>query len=804
MPVFAKRPLCLAVSCLLAGLPLSAARAAETPPSTDALRVWLDGSEMAGIASLRLYGRPPVFFTADRVEGRVDERTVAEGKVEMLRGDLRLNAERAVYHEADDLLEATGKVNLLSPRGEVAAPYLRLRLDDMVGYSEQADYRLTGKRKNRFYDPKKTVVRGAQRGSTASMMLNVPNEYGLPTKVEGERVVTGTGHAERVDFVGENQYQLNRATYSTCKPGRQDWYLQADQIQLDYDESVGSASHGTVWFQGAPIFYMPTASFPLDEQRRSGFLYPLFSVSNKTGFDLSVPYYWNIAPNIDATLYPRQMSKRGTQLAGEARYVGFNYQGMLRGEYLPNDEITKQERYAYSFIHRQNLGRGFSVQANWNAVSDDTYWQDLSSHLLNTSQSQLLRQVELDYSPSPWLQTNMIVQRYQTLQLDPTQTITRPYRLEPQLNLLASKPDLGPFDFSMLGQVSRFQHDDKTTFVTGDRYVLYPQLALPIIDPAYQLIPKIGMHVTKYALNRTSDADLTRALPTFTLDGSLNFERETDWFGGKNIQTLEPRLYYVYIPYRDQSNIPLFDTGIADFNFAQIFSENRYAGYDRINDANQLTAALSTRLLDGQTGAERLKLMLGQRYYFSSQRVVLNATETARQTNFSNLVFAASGLLAPKTYADLAWEYNYHDRTSERFAAGVRYQPALGKVLSASYRYTRDPQTGASMIDQIDVAGQWPLTAQWSVVGRYNWSLRDHRQIESIAGVEYNAGCWAARVVMQRLAAVAGSPASSIFLQLELSDFGSIGSNPMTLLRRSIPGYGKLNEMPAGTSFSTP
>jgi len=316
------------------------------------------------------------------------------------------------------------------------------------------------------------------------------------------------------------------------------------------------------------------------------------------------------------------------------------------------------------------------------------------------------------------------------------------------------------------------------------------------------------LHVSQYVLDRRDPLtsgqpdSISRVLPTFTLDSSMTFEREGDWFGKGYIQTLEPRLYYVNIPFKDQSQIPLFDTALSDFNFAQIFAENRYSGFDRINDANQLTAAVTTRLLDGDTGVERFKAMIGQRYYFKPQQVSIPG-ETTRHDDFSNLVAAVNGLVAPKTYMDLAWEYNYRDNVSERFSAGVRFQPELGKVLSASYRYTRDPLTTLSTVDQIDIAGQWPLSSKWYAVGRYNYSMRDKQTLESIAGVEYNAGCWAMRLVGQRLAAISGKPNDTLFFQLELNDFGSIGSNPIGLLRRSVPGYGKINELPDSNLLTT-
>jgi len=235
-----------------------------------------------------------------------------------------------------------------------------------------------------------------------------------------------------------------------------------------------------------------------------------------------------------------------------------------------------------------------------------------------------------------------------------------------------------------------------------------------------------------------------------------------------------------------------------------VLFRSRYSGLDRINDANQLTAAVTTRFLNANTGVERFKAMLGQRYYFKPQRVTIPG-ETTRNADFSNLVAAVNGLVLPKTYADAAWEYNYNDGASERFSVGARFQPELGKVLSASYRYTRDPLTNQGTVDQIDIAGQWPISAKWYAVGRYNYSLRDAQLLEAIAGVEYNAGCWALRVVGQRLEAISGTPNTSVFVQLELNDFASIGSNPLGLLRRSIPGYGKTNELPvSGSLLTTP
>lgn len=758
-----------------------------------------------GTAALKPDGADsyPLFVAADHVSGQAGVLTEAEGRVELRQSGYLVLADRLSYRPLDDEVEASGNVHMARAGVQVEAPYLKMRMSEQIGFADQAAYQLVRDVASKVYDPTKTVVSVATSSGSSSgapMMLNVSNTYGLPTRQPPPRRVLASGDAERIEFEGENQVRLEGASYSTCKPDARDWYLRASDMQLDFDSNEGRASHASLWFQNVPLFYTPTAWFPLNDARRSGFLNPSISQSTRTGIDIALPYYWNIAPNYDASFYPRYMSKRGLQLGSELRHLGETFQGEARGEYLADDIEAGKTRYAYA-VRESFAKNAWSGKLDWNGVSDDNYWTDMSSRLLQTSQSQLTRRAMLNYTPSPWLQTSLQVLRYQTLQTVASDPIERPYFLEPQLNMFAYRPGLLKTDFSMIGQYSRFTHDDRATKDQGDRVVLYPQLTLPIIHPAFQILPKVGVHMSSYALDRSqanagAETRINRVLPIVSIDSSMVFERQDSLFGKGYVQTLEPRLYYLNIPYRDQSAIPLFDTALNDFNFAQIFSENRYSGYDRINDANQLTAAVTTRILDDENGVERFKAMIGQRYYFDKQRVAITG-ETTRQQDFSNLIAAVNGLVAPKTYVEAAWEYNYKTSTSERFAAGVRFQPDYGKVLSASYRYTRDPLTASSTVDQIDLAGQWPLAANWYAVGRYNYSLKDSQLLESIAGLEYNAGCWAVRSVFQRLAAVSGSPNDSVFLQLELNDFTRIGSNPLGLLRRSIPGYGKSNELPA-------
>ncbi len=747
----------------------------------------------------------PAFVSADRIEGRTDDVTIAIGQVEVRKSDTRLYTDRLQYRPLDDEMEARGSVVLIRYDDEMRGPFLRFKLTEQTGFFDDVDYKVRRETVNRFYRPVVgTSTLGANTAvSNAPMMLNVAAGYGLGEGVPARRPTEVYGHSRRIDFEGENKLTLNDASYSSCRPGDMDWVLKADAIHLDYDEEEGVGDNSVLYFKDFPIFFTPYASFALNHRRKSGFLPPMLSVSTRNGLDVTLPYYWNLAPNYDLTIYPREIARRGLQMGGEGRYADFNFNGTTKLEYLPDDQVAHRDRWAYSLNHTHRFGAGLSGSLQLNGVSDSTYWGDLSTRLLQTSQSQLPKQLTLTYAPDSWWSSSLTWQRYQTLQIDPALPISRPYFIEPQIAFNGRLPDLRGLDVNLVGQYSYFTHP---SLVDGGRTVVYPQISWPLVYPAFNITPKIGLHATQYSLQQQQaglPTSVSRVIPTFSLDSTVVFERDMQWMGRDHVQTLEPRLFYVNIPYRDQSRIPVFDSGLADFNFAQIFSENRFVGYDRINDANQLTAALTSRVFDATTGAERFRLMVGQRYYFKDQRVLMPG-EAQPAKRFSNSLLAFNGLVRDKTYLDSALEYNNHEGRPDRFSIGARYQPDNAKVISASYRYVRTGVTGVTTtVDQIDLAAQWPLGRRWHGVARYNYSIRDKQLLEAVGGVEYNAGCWAARFVAQRLEAVAGSPNTTFFFQLELNDFASLGSNPVQLLRRSVPGYGKINELPTSGSLLT-
>ena len=725
----------------------------------------------------------PTFIAADHIAGKNDVEVVAEGNVEMRKRNSLLQSDRLTYRQAADEVEAEGNVHLSRDGDRVNGPKMRMNMAESTGFFEQPEY----------------SIRRIKTGSAATLWT------GTEERISAE-LTTGQGAAARMEFEGEGKYRLTDATYSTCTPAAgkdPDWFARTTDLRLDYEHEEGTARNATLYFKGTPILYSPWLSFSLNNERKSGLLTPTMGSTSLGGLEFTQPFYWNIAQNMDATIAPRIMAKRGTLWNGEYRYLQPNYSGSFQGQYLPDDRIVHKKRSSYSLAHSQTLGAGFSGTLSLNGASDGTFFSDLGSGSTVIAQTNLLRQGTLSYG-SDWWSANLLAQSYQTLQDPSLPVVTEPYRRLPQVTLNANRSDLPlGMSFAFSGEHVNFRNP---TLVQGRRFTLYPQISLPWQTEVLSITPKIGVHSTRYNLDRQAAGTpekITRSVPIFSVDSAVTFERETDWQGTALTQTLEPRLYYLYVPVREQRLIPIFDTGIADFNFAQIFGENRYGGGDRIADANQATAMITSRLLDPQTGAEIIRAAFGQRFYFSTQNVGLPATATTpaevlrsdRQTDFLG---SLSGRILPKTYADVGVQYNPRLSRMERLNVGGRYQPETGKVLNAGYRFTRD------QLAQFDISGQWPMFDGWHAVGRFNYSTRDRRMIESVAGLEYDGGCWVGRIVMQRLATQTQRSNTALFFQLELNGFAKVGSNPLDILKRNVPGYGVINQQGTENPLTTP
>ncbi|HYT16298.1 MAG TPA: LPS-assembly protein LptD [Burkholderiales bacterium] len=709
---------------------------------------------------------PPVYLDADRIEGVSEKETAAQGNVELRRGNVFIRADSLNYYNENEDVEARGSVRFEREGDIVTGPALKYRMKDATGVFEKPEYSLA------------------------------------PRATPDEKPVPGRGQAEVIEFLGERQFKVKGGFFTTCKPGDDSWLIKADELDLDFTRDVGTARGGTLLFKGVPLIKAPSFDFSLNNQRKSGFLPPSLGTTGKSGPEITVPYYVNLAPNYDLTLEPRYMEKRGSQIGEQFRYLQPHYSGEFTAEVLPHDQLTDSSRSAMTLVHTYNRDGNVLGGLNLNKVSDDNYFRDLSTRISITSQATLPREGYLtyngDWSEAGGYSATARVQRFQVLQ-DPANPIVPPYGRTPQLTLSATRPDVVGVDFGALGEFVDFSHP---TLVNGKRATIYPSLSLPLITPSAFLTPKFGVHATHYSLDGNAPGtpdQISRSLPIFSVDSGLTFERETELRGQSFTQTLEPRAYYLRIPFRDQNPIPLFDTGIADFNYAQIFSENSFAGGDRINDANQLTLALTSRMVLPSTGQEVLRGTLGQRYYFKDQQVTLNPTDAPRTYSTSDWLAALSARVTPRWTVEAATEYNQRSSLFERLTVSTRYQPEPLKTLNLSYRFLSSDITRAAEVRQVDLSSQWPLGRGWYGVARFNYSLHDSRIVESIGGLEYSADCWIGRLVAQRFAVAVGTSTTAFFLQLELNGLSRIGSNPLEALKRSVPGYQQLNSLsPSG------
>jgi LPS-assembly protein len=690
-------------------------------------------------------GAPPgaTYARAQRVAGEIDERIVLEGDAEVRRGGTVLRGDRIVYSVPDDEVTATGHVRVFREGTIVSGPSLQLKIDAQTGRMPDASF---------YY---------AQQN--------------------------GRGRCALIEFLGADKTRLTDATYTTCAPGDDSWWVKANQLDIDRAEEVATGRGTSIHFQGVPIFASPYFQFPLGDRRRSGLLTPSFGINSRLGAEGTLPFYWNIAPNMDATITPRLMQRRGLLLGNEFRYLQPTLRGTAEFDIIPNDRVTGTSRHLASLRHEYVNPFGVVGGINYNRVSDDRYFADFSRSIVSASQSVLPQEAFIGLNRTYW-NTALRVTKNQTLQ-DPLAPVVKPYERLPQLTFNARDTDWRGFDVALAFDATRFEHP---TLETGSRVIVNPSVSYPWLAPGYYVVPKVQWNATFYSLEAAvhpEDTHPLRSLPITSLDAGLVFEREARWFGEPSVQTLEPRLFYANIPFRDQSQLPNFDSALADFNFAQLFTENIFVGGDRIGEANQVTTALVGRVLDPASGAERVRALIGQRFYFAPQRVTLPGG-TERSSDASDILFALSGTPARHWVADVALQHSTQLARLVRASAALRWQPRPASVLSVAYRYKVDE------LEQVDLAGQWPLSPRWYGVGRLNYSLRDSRWVELLGGVEYKADCWVARVVMQRFVTAAQTATTAFFFQLQLNGLASIGSSPIEQLRRNIPGYQVINPPP--------
>jgi len=660
----------------------------------------------------------------------------------------------------------------------------------------------------------------------------------------------GSGEAEYAEIFSRDHMRLEQAIYTgcPCPDAASEWHIRSPRVDLYNDKNQGLARHGVLYFKGVPIMYSPIFGFPLREERKSGFLSPIYGYSSNSGFEMAVPYYFNLAPNYDATLTPRVLSKRGLQWQGEFRYLQPKYSGIWSGQYLHNDRKAHFNRWLLDLEHKQRFDFGGRLSLKYRKVSDDDYFRDLSTFGLNEASVRRLRsRAQLNWSPMRYWSASVSATKYQTLQDRTSSSYRRPtYNEIPKLRLVGSRYNYGGFDLRMENELTRFlmpfytgRYDQADLWnknidyrrdrlwPNSTRLSSYTTISFPYRTPGWYVKPQVGLHYSHYSTDwnavrgGNSDGrarDVSRFVPLYSLDAGMTFERDTQLFGNAAIQTLEPRLFYLYVPYVDQDDIPLLDTSVATFNFSQAFSHNLFSGgWDRIANANQLTVGLTSRWLNAETGAEIIRLQAAQRLYFEDRRVFLNTADQRQLREHpverprSDYLFGVAASLTNNFHLRFDTQINPETRGRNRMNAGIRWEPKRLASLNLSYRYERDPRGfyDSSEYDpdrdkeQVSFAGQWPINKNLYLMGRTDYSLHEKRSTQNIFGLEYKGDCcWTARFVVQRYAVSAEKSNSAVFLQLELHGLGALGTDPMSLLREQVTGYRPVNSpLPKRTLF---
>ena len=727
----------------------------------------------------------PTFLRGDRMSGRPELDTLIDGNAELRHGNTVIRADRLVYYQPDDLAKARGNVRVNRKGNVFEGPQMELEVDAFQGFFTAPNYRFL---KNDAY-----------------------------------------GKASKAEFLDDKHTVVFDADYTTCQ--REDtlswlpaWVLTANRIKLDDEEEVGTADGAKLRFKGVPILPIPGLSFPLSDKRKSGFLPPTLGLDNLNGAEITQPYYWDIAPNRDATITPALMSKRGLNLGTEFRFLEPLYRGQLRFDFMPGDKLRDRNRWSGNYtqtglLDASGLGLGgLGLNVNLNRVSDDNYWRDFPRAIPALTQRLLPNDVMVNRG---WGDFSLMVRtlKWQTIQ-DVSSPITPPYDRLPQIVGRYARSNIGPgLDLVVEGDTTQFSANRSlTNQPNATRIFSRTQISRPWQTPGWFVTPKLQLHATNYAFDAplsNGETNVSRVVPSYSLDSGLVFERKADYLGRSFVQTLEPRAFYVYTPYRDQRALPLYDTGASDFNFATIYSENTFVGNDRIADNNLLTLGVTSRLLDPATGAEALRLGIAQRLRFKDQRVTLYPSDAPVVDRVSDLLLGASVNWTRQWTTDATVQFNQNTNLSTRSVIGARYNPGNYRTISAAYRFQRD------VSEQIDIGWQWPLNdlwgdrgqdlgpgrglggGRWFTVGRLNYDKRAGQFVNAVIGFEYDACCWIGRVVMDRQMIGTVTPNTRILFQLEFVGFSRVGSNPLQTLKLNVPKYQYLREQqPAPSYFS--
>ena len=716
------------------------------------------------------------FTASDAIDGVVEREMKLQGRAQIRRGGTVMKADQITYDPDSDTANLIGNAELVKDAVVFTGPKARLRVDAREGGMEDVTYEFRDSR-----------VRG---------------------------------RADKLTVASADTFKLEKPIYTTCAPDNLDWYFSASQLDLDQEQRTMIVKDGVMRFFDVPILYLPYLSLPTSNQRRSGFLAPVAGYSTTNGIDVTEPYYMDIAPNRDLLILPRYMSNRGLQLGGNLRYLEPKYAGTLQADIL-NDRTTNSLRWKYDLQHRESILPGWNAFANVAKVSDNTYPIDFSRSIAGAVTTQFRQELGTSYAMPAnsvlggWSFTARTL-TFQTLQPDPASIVGAPYNILPEIkasyvkNNFLNLPTAGAFkgpDAYFNADFTRFQYNIAGNlagtapgpYSDASRTVIKGGITASQTTPGYYLTPKIFFQANNYsAVSSTPGAAPAQGfiIPTITLDSGMAFEREATelkgFFGRDMLLTVEPRAYYVYTPYVNQSNVPNFDTGDQGFGISQIFAPNTFIGNDRVSDANKATLGITSRLLDAQTGAERATVIVAQQQQFQGQKVSTSTT-VQNPSTYSDTLGAGTVRLPGNFNLDLFGQFNTQLSRFVQSSVGAGWNPTPGRLINFGYRNVwtvpvPGVSAGATTTDQYSAYGQWPITKHVSVMGRWGYDALASKTLNTMAAVEYDQDCWVIRMAYSQVLTNAATNTQILF-QLEFKGFGGIGNNPVDIMKLNIPGY---------------
>ena len=707
-----------------------------------------------------------VLIEADSLENMIDRKLKASGNATLIKSDQRIKADLIEYDQISQELYARGNVILDTSSSHIEGAELEYSLSSQTG--------------------------------------SIPNAS-FSTNLDQDSIFNNTlrGTASLIFIDGDHKKSGENFRVTTCEADQDDWYITASEAEINQKSQRLVAKDVSLEFFGLPVLYSPYASFSFNDQRKSGFLVPSLGSTSRSGMEIATPYYFNLSPNSDATITPRYFSKRGLQFSGEYRYLESNYFGTASLEYLPNDDARteRNDRYYIKVGHDHKFDNGFSGLIRYEDVSDNNYFSDMSPLVTQTSRVSLPQEVKISYD-SDDLKAVLIAQRFENL------TSASPYERLPSLqaNYQKTFEDIygnNQFETSSYLEITQFERNNDFIGVSphGTRLIARPSLAIPFEASYGYIQPKLTLDYKYYNLDASTVSSKSLFIPTFSLDNVLYLDRTFNFNNETYSQSFEPRIFYSYTDYKDQTSIPIFDTALIDLNRNSIFSENQFVGGDRVMDSHQITFGATTRLNDSH-GLERLSFTIAQRFYLDDRKV-LQENQFSRsdyQSDSSDIFMSASSSVTKNLRINAEHQYNVDEESTNRLAFSANFNPEIGKQINTSYRFINDPNDGTD-IRQFNISGQWPLRGGLSSVGRYQYDLESHGNIESLAGVNYDAGCWTSSILFHRFAlATNDKPNYTLFLMLELGNLGKIetgGDGALEeALNRNVPGAYLSSDLP--------